>query len=622
MAGLEDDIEQKKQDAASNEILSAVTDDNTKTGEETAGSIQATVDAQDDLDAEKRESEVLKKINEKNAFFDPTNYITPAAPSADKLTNEDYYPGLNQNVIQGYHQGKFFNSALVGSSNVAPMAVISARRKELAQQAYTKAKNEEIAKGKVLAFKVTAAPQFIAELQDQAMLYTKEMVGKYGNNYQALLKDPDYINTMQKFDTEGKKTLYVHERILKTQKDAQKSNLIINPENVKLFGEYANGSGDFDAKTVADKIRKGEFSATTFADKIKTNDNLEAWSKTSNLDRFVTTIKKEDISKMPKGGTDKYVKIGSTDTHVDKEAYLKGLAEYAREYDLYNSGNPDAPTDSPEYKKWEKFSQNQLESDMKYKNVDEKTKEIKIEQNIEAQRLAWDKDKYAKESVQWYNQVHNDVTEKHKGNVTEIFNNLSLTPQQKDAQIAQYYRKNGLQPEKVFGMNSFRLPSEPKEIGAATNRVLYSVHSKQTGKSTPMNSAQIVKQYEANLKGGKYVGGYMIPKGLYDEAKLLIVSKTTKMARESEYSTTMLRHQDGLQNPYTVKDKNGNPSKLDPNSLTNVVVSVGRLQVGEDATGKPVYSQYAAHLIDENNTSFQNSALGDKTRTSELNKIP
>ena len=63
MAGLDNEIQQKQEETTTNTLLGAVTDDVTKTGEATANAVQATVDAQDALDAEKKDAALLKTIN-------------------------------------------------------------------------------------------------------------------------------------------------------------------------------------------------------------------------------------------------------------------------------------------------------------------------------------------------------------------------------------------------------------------------------------------------------------------------------------------------------------------------------------------------------------------------------
>lgn len=535
MAGLEDDIQQKQEETTRNTLLATVTGDATKTGEEAANAVQITSDAQDALDAENKKSEVLKTINEKNAFFDPANYITPTAPSGDKLSNEDYYPGLNQNVIQGYHQGKFFNSALVGSSNVAPMAVIAARKKELAQQAYAKAKNEEIARTKALSFSVTAAPQFIAELYGEAMLYTKEKVDKLGS-YQALFKDPEYMETMRRFDIEGKKTLYMNERITQVKKDAQKPDRFIPPALVELYKGYEAATGDFNAKIVAKKIRLKEFSATDYADRADTYDNLSRWSDSKNLDNFVVTIKKEDISKMPKGMNDKYVKIGSTDQHVDKEAYLKGLAGFTKGNTLYNAGDPEAPTDSPEFKQWQKFSEEQWQADMKYKNIDEKTKEVKLEYNSArfSDNLAWMKRQ--DEKYNYYGEVEQKVTDKNR--IVSFAQNTDAIKRRAD--YATYMKQ--FPTNKNNGYTTIQLGEPTNNKGTwSTNQAGITMKGGD-GKFYTLTAEQIYKKGQDPKTGAEFRKNN---KDVYEDAKIARQSKAGKSVVVSEEVGHFVRSSSG-----------------------------------------------------------------------------
>ncbi len=397
-----------------NTLLNVITGQPNKTTEEVANETSAVADAQDAVDEQKRAAKVAEQIQKNNDFFDPASYITPTAPSGDKLTNADFYPGLEQNVIQGYHQGKFINSALVGSTNVAPMAVIEARKKELAQQAYTKAKNAEIARQKVQSFKVTAAPQFVSEINDRAMLYSQQMAKKYGNNYEALLKDSEYINTMRRFDEQGRSTLTTHERILKMQKDAEKGDLIISPEDAKFAQEYMTATGNLNAEHVANGIINGTFKATDFADRIQTYDNLKAWSTSENLNRFVREVKDEEFRKAPKGTYSKLEKLSITDKFMDRDAHEQGLAQYVRDHKLYNAGNPDAPIGTPEHDKWVKFTSNQWEADKA--NGDKLQKEKSLVESGESARfsdnLAWMK--HQDDKYNYYGEVENKVTDKNR----------------------------------------------------------------------------------------------------------------------------------------------------------------------------------------------------------------
>jgi len=604
MAGLEDDIEQKKQDATNNTLLAAVTDDTNKTGEETAAVIEATAEVQDALDAEKKEANLLKSISEKNSFFDPTNYITPTAPSGDKLSNEDYYPGLNQNVIQGYHQGKFFNSALVGSSNVAPMAVVSARKKEMAQQAYTKAKNAEIAKDKALSFKVTAAPQFIAELQDQAMLYTKEMAGKYGGNYQALFKDPDYIVTMERFDTEGKKTLYVHERILQTQKDALNPDRTINPENNKIFGEYASASGNFDAKTVADKIRKGQFSATTFADKIKTNDNLKAWTDPKNLQNFVREVKDEEFRKAPKGTYSKLEKLSVTDAFMDKESHDSALALYVKRHDVYGAGDPEAPEGTPEYKQWEKFRENQWISDKAH--GDKYAKEKSLVESGESARfndnLAWMKrqdDKY-----NYYGEVENKVTDKNR--VVSFAQTEDAVKRRAD--YATYMKQ--FPTNKNNGYTTIQLGEPTNNKGTwSTNQAGITMKGGD-GKFYTLTPEQIYQKGQNPKTGAEFIKNN---KNVYEDAKIARQNKAGKSIVVSEEVGHFVRSSSGRWIPLELAGKGKH------SDVTTMIIQKAKIVTGykkvEDPNNPGVYTQ---EPIVSNSTFTITKPIGEQYEKANL----
>ena len=140
--------ENTQNQVVADKVLTAITGQDGKTTEEIAAEAAKIADAQDELDESKRAAALAEQLQKTNDFFNAANYVTPVAPSNDKLTNEDFFPS-RQNYAQGHIQGKFFSSNSYASQVLAPMAAIENRKRELAQQAYTKAKNAEIARQKV-----------------------------------------------------------------------------------------------------------------------------------------------------------------------------------------------------------------------------------------------------------------------------------------------------------------------------------------------------------------------------------------------------------------------------------------------------------------------------------------
>jgi len=587
-----------------NTVLKVITGQSNKTTEEVANETSAVADAQDAVDEQKRVAKVAEQIQKNNDFFDPASYITPTAPTGDKLTNADFYPGLEQNVIQGYHQGKFFNSALVGSTNVAPMAVIEARKKELAQQAYTKAKNAEIARQKVQSFKVTAAPQFVSEINDRAMLYSQQMAKKYGNNYEALLKDPEYINTMRRFDEQGRSTLTTHERILKMQKDAEKGDLIISPEDAKFAQEYMTATGNLNAEHVANGIINGTFKATDFADRIQTYDNLKGWSTAENLNRFVREVKNEEFRKAPKGTYSKLEKLSVTDKFMDRDAHEQGLAQYVRDHKLYNAGNPDAPVGTPEHDKWVKFKSNQWEADKA--NGDKLQKEKSLVESGESARfsdnLAWMK--HQDDKYNYYGEVEQRVTDKNR--VVSFAQTEDATKRKAD--YTSYMKQ--FPTNKNNGYTTIQLGEPTNNKGTwSTNQAGITMKGGD-GKFYTLSTEQIYAKGQDKVNGPKFIKDN---KSVYEDAKLALKNKAGKSVVVSEEVGHFVRSSSGKWIPLELagEGKHGD--------VTTMIIQKAKIVTGykkvEDPNSPGVYTQ---EPIVSNSTFTITKPIGEEYEKANL----
>jgi hypothetical protein len=386
-----------------------------KSNEELADEVSLVTDAEKQQEQEKQAKELQDKIAKTNDLFNPINYVSPVGPSSDKLTDTDYYPTKGRGLQQGSFQGKFLQTNFYAAQNLTPVGVIEARRKEAEAKAYAKAKNEELARQKVLSFHAEAAPQFVSELNDYAMMHIDKYVKKYNNNYQAILRDPEFIRDMRKFDEQGKATIMIHDRIKKLQTEAAKSTKTTSPEQVKIMEEYESASGNFNAEAVAKGILDGSLKVTDYQGRFDAYDTMETFHNTKKLDEFIVKVSEEKFAKAPKGTYSKLLQIGKTEQYLDPKAFKSGLARFVMDNKIYGAGNPVAPVGSEDFKQWEDFSEKQLQTAISYKRESITDRELKesgeherFQDNLNASKFTYQKEK---DNKNYYEEVRNQVTD-------------------------------------------------------------------------------------------------------------------------------------------------------------------------------------------------------------------
>lgn len=530
-------------------IKGVLVEQENKSGEELANDVELVTDAEKQQEQEKQAKELQDKLSKTNDLFNPINYTSPVGPTSDKLTDADYYPTKGRSLQQGSFQGKFLQTNFYAAQKLTPVSVIEARRKEAEAKAYAKAKNEELARQKVLSFHADAAPQFVSELNDYAMMHVGNYVKKYNNNYQAILRDPEFIRDMRKFDEQGKATILVHDKIQKLQKEAAKGNKTTSPEQVKIMEEYQSASGGFNAETVSKGILDGSLKVTDIQGKLDAYDNMKDFNETKNLDRFVTKVSKEEFAKAPKGTYSRLLKIGETEQYLDPKAFTSGLAQFVRDNNVYGSGNPDAPEGSNEFKQWKEFSENQLQSAISYKRESLLNKDL--EQSGEHERfqdnLANAKFKYQKEkdNKNYYEEVRNQVTNQ------ETIQQISSIkdPAQRKKAYEEYM--NQFPINKNNGYTAIQL-GEPTNSSGTWNKAqifrsfedksqpIKDANGKVTGyKSFVMTPTQIVEKAKTDAKFKKTY------EDIISEAKTILTSSSGDFHITSEAASHCVRSSSG-----------------------------------------------------------------------------
>jgi hypothetical protein len=564
----------------------------------------------DDAKIEEQQQEEGKQLATKlktvNSFFNPINYVTPA--SSDKLTNQDFYPTLNQPLVHGNTGGKY-SVNLFSSQVLAPMAVIDSRRRALEAQEYAKQVNAQKATQRLLSYNVsTAPPQFQRELQDRAMLRIQEWRQKYKGNDQALLNDMDFQREMKSIDNGGKALYDIHSRMLQAQSDAKKLGRTLSPEQMREYDQFFKATGEFDVQHTIDGLINGTLEPHKMIGKLTAYDAMNSFSNMTNLARFKKTISDEQFRGAAKGTYSKTLKVGLTHTFLDKNAYMEGLKGAVKDLDIYESGNPDAPVGTAEHNQWLKFSQRQWESDEKaFYNKAEK-QDLVENGMAEANRLAWDKAKYEMDSKSFYQKLATEVTDNHKINVANITNQYSDPKQAKEA-VRQYYIKNGIQTNDVLALPTVTVPIKDKTMGVASNQLRVQVYSKDK------KSWKLLSPYDI-VSGNYDKKNYDIPKHVHEAAKYAQDHGTVLFNKDYEGATNMYMTTGGLTSPYQLK----NGEKVDPNKITSTLISRGGINIGNTknpnytpTNGQPEFlntpSQASFFVFNQNNIANQHAAL-------------
>lgn len=512
--------------------------------------------------------QIATKLNTANSFFNPINYITPS--SADKLTNQDFYPTLGQPLTHGSTNGKFFSTNLFSSQVLAPMAVIESRRKAVEAQEYAKQVNAQKATQKLLSFNVSAAPpQFQKELQDRAMLRIQDWRKKYNGNDQALLNDMDFQREMKAIDNGGKALYDIHSRMLQAQSDAKKLGRTLSPEQTKQYEAFFKATGEFDSEHTVNGLVDGTLKPHEMIGKLTAYDAMSSFSNMTNLARFKKTISDEQFMGAAKGTYSKTLKVGLTHTFLDKNAYMEGLKQAVKDLDVYGSGNPDAPEGTAEHNQWKEFSQRQWESDEKAFYSKKQEQDLVENGMAEANRLAWDKAKHTLDSQSFYEKIAKDVTDQHALNIATLTNNASSPKDAKQA-VKEYYIKNGIQTNDVLALPTVTIPIKEKTMGVASNQLRVQVFHKDK----TQGKWKLLSPYDI-VSGNYDKENYIVPQHVKDAAKYAQERGTVIFNKDYEGATNMYMTTNGLTSPYQLKDKDGNKQQADPNKITSTIISRG-----------------------------------------------
>lgn len=568
-------------------------------------------DAKSEEQDQLQTKQITTKLNTANSFFNPINYVTP--PSSDKLTNQDFYPTLNQPLVHGNTGGKY-GVNLFSSQVLAPMAVIDSRRRALEAQEYAKQVNAQKATQRLLNFNIsTAPPQFQRELQDRAMLRIQDWRQKYKGNDQALLNDMDFQREMKSIDNGGKALYDIHSRMLQAQSDAKKLGRTLSPEQMKEYEQFFKATGEFDAQHTVDGLIKGTLEPHKMIGKLTAYDAMNSFSNMTNLARFKKTISDEQFRGAAKGTYSKTLKVGLTHTFLDKNAYMEGLKGAVKDLDIYESGNPDAPEGTAEHNQWLKFSQRQWESDEKaYYN--KAAKQDLVENGMaEANRLSWDKAKYEMDSKSFYQKLATEVTDNHKQNIAGIINQYSSDPKKAKEAVRQYYIKNGIQTNDVLALPTVTVPIKEKTMGVSSNQLRVQVFSKDK------KSWKLLSPYEI-INGNYDKKNFEIkPEDkIYKAAKYAQDHGTVIFNKDYEGATNMYMTTSGLMSPYQL---NANETgKADHNKITSTIISRGGISMGQTknpaykaGNGEPEFvntpSEASFFVFNQNNVANQHAAL-------------
>jgi len=492
--------------------------------------------------------------------FKPENYLST------QLTKEDIFPTLDKSIAVGQISTKTLGSANVYATNaIIPFAALNKRREaikaSIAAQQAKQAKYKELVNS--IYYPTTA--QFNQEFNDRVFLKNQEWLKRYGNNAQALARDPQWVKEQNDLEQQAKSMTTVHSYVQDVISKVKKGEYV-SEEKRQIANEYMSGTGRFEAGTYVDNILNGKAKPSELLAKIQKTETSEAFLKKENLDNFVMktpvdmrTGKAIESSTNLKGistkkgfGYSKTEITSGTIQRIDKNALLDGLKVYVKSHNIEGVGDFNAPEDSKEFKQWQDYSEGIYQAAEKYKY------ELDINQKVEdngasqafRDRLA--KSKAEKDTHTYYGDVREMVS-----NQAEMDNIAKISdPAKRKAAYNDYMQRfptaKNNQGQDIYGMPVINLGVPARKDGTWNkNTVGVSVKYKfkddvtkqwKTGKKW-MTPAQItaLSQKLDGKRNNDYLGAYEIPVSMVQDAYTLVKNNAGEMEKTNEFATHMVR---------------------------------------------------------------------------------
>ena len=447
----------------------------------------------------------LQKLTalENGKAFDPANYLDA------KLTNEDIFPTLNKPIKVGEYQGKTIGGVSLFATNaVMPYGALNKRKEAIqASIAATQAKNAKIKSLLDNTYYPTSA-QFNQEFNDRVFLKNQEWLKKYNYDYTALSKDPQFVKQQNDFEEQSKALKDVHDYVFDIVTKHKKGETV-SPDKLEIANQYISGTGRFDAEGYVNDIINGKQKPSDLRATIQRTETMEAFLKKGNLDLFVKKMPVEYASKQGNRfykisggvGYSKSLMESGTHEYLDKESMLEGLKGYVKEHRIEGTGDFNAPQDSPEYKKWQEFSEHIFNTAKTYKDII--TPKLDVFDNGQAQKFSNDLAlrKYNDDKVTYYRNVLDLVTKPDE--MEKI--RTTADGKQREKAYADYMRR--FPTTNKFGVNNAIDLGAPvnKDGFWNTNNIAKSFTYKVGGveKSILLTPQQIIQQAN-NPKGNAY----------------------------------------------------------------------------------------------------------------------
>jgi hypothetical protein len=492
--------------------------------------------------------------------FKPENYLST------QLTKEDIFPTLDKSIAVGQISTKTLGSANVYATNaIIPFAALNKRREaikaSIAAQQAKQAKYKELVNS--IYYPTTA--QFNQEFNDRVFLKNQEWLKRYGNNAQALARDPQWIKEQNDLEQQAKSMTTVHSYVQDVISKVKKGEYV-SEEKRQIANEYMSGTGRFEAGTYVDNILNGKAKPSELLAKIQKTETSEAFLKKENLDNFVMktpvdmrTGKAIESSTNLKGlntkkgfGYSKTEITSGTIQRIDKNALLDGLKVYVKSHNIEGVGDFNAPTDSKEFKQWVEYSEGIYQAAEKYKY------ELDINQKVEdngasqafRDRLA--KSKFDRDTHTYYGDVREMVS-----NQAEMDNIAKISdPAKRKAAYNDYMKRfptaKDSKGNDIYGMPVINLGTPVRKDGTWNrNTIGVSVPYQYTdgvgrfraGRKwlTPAQIVALSKDPGKGKRKGNFLGAYEIPESMVKDAEKLVKYNAGEMEKTNEFATHMVR---------------------------------------------------------------------------------
>lgn len=333
-------------------------------------------------------------------------------PAIEALGVHDYFPSIGFNINVGSYSGKVLGNVpiFVAGGGQLPFGVMDARKRALEKQAKEKA----VLADKLKNLNIDTSPQYQMQFDEMVMKTHESYLKDAGYDALALTNGKTqlsrgYLNDVRRLETASKEIMYVDEIAKKIKQDL-KDGRTVPVDTINLLTGWEAGKLNLE-----DFIKEGG-KMPQIAQQLKSYDNIT--QRTDELAKQITTndagmtirpldpnkmttdsdylTKAADVFKYSKGqGYDKYMSLLGTYYDTKK---LNDLVEHEWENNNFYRGLSQKENDE---------LKGEFASLLASKIGSKIEPDLKTVANDRAEmaKLAWDKEKYAKESVQYYDEL-------------------------------------------------------------------------------------------------------------------------------------------------------------------------------------------------------------------------